>query len=536
MQKPTTGIKPEDIIEMVKRRRWILIVSFFLAPVIGIYLAFSLPKIYQAQNIVWVQPQRVPENVVQSIVSTDFNSRIRTILQQIMSRSNLEKIIENFSLFTEPEYENMFIEDKIASLRKDIAVEFIVDENQESGRRGRDMPSETFSISFKGKYPEKVLKITKALTTYVIDENLRERAIQAIGTSDFIDEELNIIRKELVVQEEKLKEYREKYMGGLPEQLRTNLMILDRLQEQLNRNQANLRDAKSRMAIIKLQISEQEQSLINAGARVTRDGQYVIDPGNPLSVDQAKALLAQLEARYSERHPDVIRLKKMISDLETKDKKDAQETPEEMPPLFGDSRFQFEATKADIAKYNAEISQLVSQIRMYQKRVEGTPQIEQEFSLLQRDYDEIKETYNSLQNRKMEARIAVNLEKKQKSEQFRIIDPAALPEKPVSPNLKVLFILLMAAGFSIGSGLVFLLEYFDTSFRSPEDVESSLKIFVLATLPVIYQKKDIRQRKLSDFLSVFLIAMSIILFAGFAVLSFNGVDQTMELAGRFITT
>jgi hypothetical protein len=106
----------------------------------------------------------------------------------------------------------------------------------------------------------------------------------------------------------------------------------------------------------------------------------------------------------------------------------------------------------------------------------------------------------------------------------------------VSPNLKALFILLMAAGLSIGSGLVFLLEYLDTSFRSPEDVESSLKIFVLATVPVMYQKKDITKRKFSNFLSLFLITMSVILFAGFAIISFKGVDQTMQLLGSFITT
>ena len=197
MQKSTAAIKPADIIEMVIRRRWILIVSLCLTPVIGIYLALSLPKIYQAQNIVWVQPQRVPEDYVESIVSTDFDSRVRTISQQIMSRSNLEKIINDFSLFTANEDENMYVEDKIASLRKDISVEFISNDDQRKGRRRGGAPTDVFSISFKGQDPEKVLKITNSLTSYVIDENIRNRAIQAIGTSDFLDEELDIIRKEM---------------------------------------------------------------------------------------------------------------------------------------------------------------------------------------------------------------------------------------------------------------------------------------------------------------------------------------------------
>jgi hypothetical protein len=113
-------------------------------------------------------------------------------------------------------------------------------------------------------------------------------------------------------------------MGGLPEQLGTNLKILERFQEQLSSRQKNLRDAKSALAIIKLKISDEEQSLLSAGFRVTEDGQYVVDPGQPLNPEQAKALLSQLEARYTERHPDVIRLKKMISDIETKSEKDAE--------------------------------------------------------------------------------------------------------------------------------------------------------------------------------------------------------------------
>jgi polysaccharide chain length determinant protein (PEP-CTERM system associated) len=535
MQKPEKGIQPAEIIEMIKRRRWCLIVTFFLVPMIGIYLALSLPKIYQAQNIIWVQPQRVPMDYVESVVSTDSNARIRTISQQIMSRSNLERIIKDFSLYSGPEYKTMFIEDKIADLQENISVEFIMveDQQQEGWRRGGTL-SESFSISFKGKDPEKVLKITNALTSYVIDENLRERTTQAIGTSEFLDEELNIIRKELVVQEAKLKEYREMFMGGLPEQLETNLRILERFEEQLNAKQANLRDAESRLALIKLQISEEEQSLLNAGVRVTRDGQYVVDPGKPLSPDQAKALLSQLEARYTERHPDVIRLKKMISDFEKKNEKNTEGLSGEMGPLFGNSRLQFEAIKAEIQKHVTEISQLKRTIWKYQKLVEETPKREQQLLLLQRDYEEIKNTYTSLQNRKMEARMAVNLEKKQKGEQFRIISPAWLPEKPISPNMVALFIILVAAGLGIGSGLIFLLEYLDTSFRNPEEVESLLRVPVLATIPIIYKKGDIIKHKFYNSLSVFLITLSIVLFTGFAILTFNGVEQTMKLVGEFI--
>ena len=128
------------------------------------------------------------------------------------------------------------------------------------------------------------------------------------------------------------------------------------------------------------------------------------------------------------------------------------------------------------------------------------------------------------------------MEKKQKGEQFQIIQGAGLPEKPTFPNMKLLFILTLTAGLNIGLGLVLLLEYLNTSFRSPEDIESYLNFSVIATLPKVYHEKDKRKRKLNQAFGVFSIILSCILLVVFAMLTFKGVDQTMELLTGFITT
>jgi hypothetical protein len=143
-------------------------------------------------------------------------------------------------------------------------------------------------------------------------------------------------------------------------------------------------------------------------------------------------------------------------------------------------------------------------------------------------------SYNSLLGRKLEAEIAVNMEKQQKGEQFRILDYAQLPEKPISPNMKILFLFALAGGLGVGCGLIFLLEYFDTSFSSPEDIEPFLGIPVFATLPVIYHPEELRKQKVDKFLSILFIAISVVLFSGFAILTFKGVEQTKELVSRFI--
>ncbi|OQY07334.1 MAG: hypothetical protein B6I22_03160, partial [Desulfobacteraceae bacterium 4572_123] len=176
-----------------------------------------------------------------------------------MSRSNLEKIVTEFNFFSGPQYNKMYLEDKIRNIRKRIEV------NVTRGRRGG---GDSFSILFRGEQPERVMKVANALATYVINENLKVREAQAVGTSNFLDSELTTMRQRLEAVEEALKKYRKQYMGELPEQLETNLNILDRLQVQIGEREESLRNAKNRMALIENQIQaarEMQTSQVSEG-------------------------------------------------------------------------------------------------------------------------------------------------------------------------------------------------------------------------------------------------------------------------------
>jgi len=518
------AIKIDQYLEIVLRRRWLIIIPFCLSMMAGIYLALTLPKYYSAETLILVQPQRVPSSYVRSIVSTDLDSRLSTLSQQIMSRTNLENIINEFELFHGPDFENMFMEDKVSSMRKRIKVKLT------RARRGAD----AFSISFKGKDPEKVMKVANALATYFIDENLKVREAQAIGTSDFLQDELAVMRGKLEDVEKALREYRKKYMGELPEQLDSNLRILDRLQENLSEKQQSLREARASLAEL-LKMRQQTQVI------QTPDGMVHVE--TPVSsLDQLKKRLADLENRYTDLHPDVIRLKNRIAGLEAKAETEAEraagdsdiERSETETGFIAANNRQVLETKREISFLGSEISKLIRQIKIYEKRVEDTPKREQQLLALKRDYQNIQSTYNSLLARKLEAEIAVNMERKQKGEQFRILDSARLPVKPVEPDMKKLFMLVVAAGLGIGGGMIFMLEYFDTSFRKPDDIESYLGVSVLATVSSIYHSKDKIWRTINQSLSVFSLMAAFILFAGFAVLCLKGVDQTIEFIRKFV--
>ncbi|MBW1958985.1 MAG: protein GumC [Deltaproteobacteria bacterium] len=531
MQKTTKEIKPEDIIEIFLRRRWWIIIPFCLTMIVGIGLAFMLPRMYKAETLVLIQPQKVPTDYVQPVVTTDTDARIEAISRQILSRSNLERIMQDFNLYTGPEYETMYMEDKIADLRENISVQLI--RREIPGYRGITN-AYAFTISFEGKDPEKVKNVTNALASYFIDANMRFREAEAIGTSNFLGEELNSIRKELAANEKKLKEYREKNMGELPEQLASNLGMLTRLEEQLKVKQTNLLAEKNKLAMIMEQITD-GAFLFGQGAVVSSDGRLVSDFEKSISLEQAKEMLSYLQIRYTENHPDVIRIKKIISDLEQKHKKDNDTSggSQYIPP---NAKMEVERIKVNINTLTADISKLKSQIRVYEKRIENTPAREQELASLKRDYNNVKAAYDFLLNKKLESEVSVNMEKKQKGQKFQVLDPARLPEKPSFPNMKILFLLCLAAGPNIGLGLVFLLEYLNTSFRNPKDIESYLGVPVLATVPIIYDRKDKIIQRLNPVFSIFSIMFSCVLVSVFAVLSFYGVDKSMELLNRFLTT
>ncbi|MEE4602610.1 MAG: Wzz/FepE/Etk N-terminal domain-containing protein, partial [Desulfobacteraceae bacterium] len=162
---------PKYIIDLVIKRRWIVLIPFALAMIVGIYLSITLPKIYEASTLILIQPQRVPQNYVQSIVESDPSERISTLSQQVLSRTNLENIISEFKLFTDPDSSPMYMEDKVNNLRKRISVNVSSDR-----RRGTD----SFSLTFQGKNPQTVMRVTNALASYFIDENLRVREAQAV--------------------------------------------------------------------------------------------------------------------------------------------------------------------------------------------------------------------------------------------------------------------------------------------------------------------------------------------------------------------
>ena len=493
-------ISPKDIIDIAIRRRWLILTPLFFSLVFGIYHAFTAPKVYEATTLVMVEPQQIPENFVRSVVTEDAESMLGTINQLIKSRTNLERIINEFGLIPKNN-PNVLMEDVVEGIKPKINIKVT------RSRKGAD----AFSISYKGRDPQKVMEITNALAGNFIDTNFKDRETQASGTSTFLENELESVRKRLLNMEATLKEYRQTYMGELPEQLGSNLSVLQGLQNQLTAKEASLRDLRSRL-------SDTEDLAPNGAA-------------DPNDIGSLRRQLADLMMRYTEKHPDVTRLRNRIRELENAAGVNGNAG---QIPLGGVSRKKSVLLR-DQAVLENQIATLQSQIRIYQARVEETPKREQELISLRRDYDNMNNLYNSLLKRKLESEISVNMERKQIGEQFQIIDRAQLPKRPIEPNLQRIFLMTMGIGFGLGCGLAYLLEFLDSTYRRPDKVEEDFNIPVIATIPAIHSPKAIYKKRIEMGMCGFFAIIILMLIGAFSLITLGANDQALDIVKQYIS-
>ena len=519
------GLDISKYLDMALRRKWWIIIPFLLVLLAGLTYALRTPRIYEAKTLILVQPQRVPEDYVRAIVSVSVEQRLRTITQQVTSRTNLEKIIKQYGLYQDKE--DMLLDDKVALLREMIKVEV-------SHRTRRD-EANAFTISFRDKDPEKAAAVTNALASNFITENLKMREAQALGTSSFLADELESVKRKLAAKEEELKQYRIKYMGGLPEQLETNLSILERLQTQLDQYHENLRDAENRKILIQQQIADAEKT---PAVEMASPGEQ----GGTQSLAELKAELAMLESRYTERHPDVIRLRETIARLEASQGSMPGESASRAGPpsrqeegVLHSLRRQLEEVNLEINQLKAEIKETEAEIKVYEKRIEETPKREQELLSLNRDYENLRELYNSLLNRKLEAELAVSLEKKQKGEQFRVIDPAKVPSRPVEPDMRKILLATFILALGLGCGLAYLVEMMDTSYKDPEEVEKDLGLPVLLSIPIRYTKGELRRMKFKTILAYSSVSIGFLASVFGILVATKGLDKTLRFFTELVT-
>jgi polysaccharide chain length determinant protein (PEP-CTERM system associated) len=487
---PGKKYTPEDILLILRRRFWLLVLPFAVVSATTAVIARRLPNLYRSETVILVVPQRVPENYVKSTVTTRIEDRLNSISQQILSRTRLERVIQDFNLY-EQERRTGIMEDIIERMRtSEIHVQVV---------RG-----DAFRVSYIGAEPRTVMKVTERLASLFIDENLRDREVLAEGTNQFLESQLEDARRRLIEQEKKLEAYRRQHAGELPEQLDSNLQAVQNTQFQLQSLMESLNRDRDRRLNLERQLEEASTPLpepVQAVAATTNDAQ---EPRTAAAqLEQARAQLRSLEMRFKPEHPDIGILRRRIRDLEQKAEAEALKSPVTTGPSpaaiarqqrVAALRGELEQLDRQIAQKLDEEKRLRATSGAYQARAEAAPTRETELVELTRDYTTLQTMYTNLLAKREESRIAANLERRQIGETFKLLDPARVPERPFSPNRQLINLTGMLAGLVLGLGWVALLEYRDSTFKTDDEVTRVLAVPVLAVVPLMQSDAERRRR------------------------------------------
>lgn len=480
----------DDYVAIVRRRKWIL----FLPAVLGSVLAYSgslfLHDVYTSRTLVLVEQQKVPDSVVKPVVSEDLMQRLVTMEEQILSRTRLQPIIEKFGLYKdEPGKPHM--EDLVERLRKSIDIAPI--KAMPGTNRGGDLPG--FYISFTANNARLAQQVCSQITSMFIDENLRAREQRAQGTTEFLANQLAEAKGKLDDRDAKLAAFKSRYFGSLPGQEQSNISILTGVNAQLEAVTQGLSRAQQDKAYAESLLSQQRAALENSSPGSLPGSSQSNQLDVQLATLQNQLVLAR--ARYTDDHPDIIKLKNDIEEVKRKlDAVNAQPAEktgagEEKPATVRETA-QIQQLRALIRQLEQTIrektrdqARLQQQIGVYQSRLSLSPGVEQQYKELTRDYQTALEFYNELLGKESQSQMATNLERRQQGEQFRVMDPANLPESPSFPNRPLFAGGGLGLGLALGIGITLLLEMKDKSLRTEGDIKFFLQTPTLALIPLI---------------------------------------------------
>ena len=527
-----------DYLAAFRRRRGMVFLvagSIFL---LGLIIAMIWPSTYSSSATILIEEQEIPSELIQSTVTSYAAERIQVISQRVMTRSNLQGIIDKYNLYPD-ERKYQTTEEVLDDMRDDIKLDMINADVMDP-RTGR--PTEAtiaFTLGFEGENPLLVQQVANELTTLFLNENLRTRTEKAEETTAFLTEESNRLSVEISRLETQLADFKEKNVNQLPEMKDVNNQVLQRTENDISDIDTQMRSLEERRTYLQGQLAILDPygsaTVQSPAARLAQlRTEYIAyasrySPNHPDVVSRKREIEAleketgigespteqhaRLDAlrkelviaqkTYTDEHPDVKSLKRQIASLEdqlnhpTSTSASAPKSSTAIPdnPAYITLQSQLEAAGSELNSLKVKRKLLGDKIAEYEQRLLQTPQVEREYAGLVRDLDNSTRRYQEIKAKQMSAEIAQAMEQERKGEKFTLIDPPILPEEPISPNRPAIIFLALVLAMGAGVGTAAVAESMDTAVRGAKGVISILSTAPLVVIPYFTSSAEIAREK-----------------------------------------
>lgn len=488
----------DDYLAMVRRRLKVILIPALLAPIAGFMISYVFPPKYTSQSTVLVEGQKVPDNYVQPVITSDFTQRIQTLSQEVLAPSRLRPVIHSLALVKleeEPKLisqiqQNMQVEPVITSMSAAAAA---------SSKKKKPTASQEavpgFNVNYTDSDAVRAQKICNAMTSLIVDENLRSRAEVAQGTTEFLTRQLDEAKQAIDDQDAKLANFKRQYSGQLPTDSDNNMRMLMSLNSQLDATTQTLSRAQQDKAYTESMLAQQTAAW--------KSSQSSTNPQTlETQLNQLQANLLQLQARYTADHPDVIKTKADIAEIQNKLKEvnaaaaastaspDNDKASASEPPEIRQLRLQIHQYQSVMDQATLDQKRLQNQINVYQSRTSMSPNVEEQYKLLTRDNDNAQNQYKELLAKKSSAELGTSMENQQQGEQMHILAAAGLPDSPSFPNRPLLAAGGLGAGLGLGLLIAVLLEFSDKSIRTEKDASAVMDLPLLISVPWLGGDED----------------------------------------------
>ena len=439
------------ILQGMWQRRWVGLAAAWIVGVAAVVSVMRMPDVYEASARIYVDTQSVLKPLMQGLaVQPNVDQQVMILSRTLISRPNVEKLIRmadlDLSSRTKADQDAM-----VDGLVKALKIDSL----------GRD---NLYTLSYRDPKPDKAKRVVQSLASIFIESNLGEKRKDSDSAKKFIDEQIKVYEKKLEEAEDRLKEFKIRNLSSNEGLEKDYFTRLSELTQQLNRSRLELREAENSRDALKKELSGEEPVLLPEDTTAAAAAASSVPvPEIDGRLDALKKNLDALSQRYTDQHPDVVIVKRQIKELEEQKvqvlaarKKAAASatgpkgTSLQGNPVYQQLRVSLAETEATVAQLRTRVGEYEGRLGKLKETAKLAPQLEAEYTQLNRDYGVHKRNYETLVSRREQAEISGDMENVSGAD-FRLIDPPRVSPQPVAPNRMLLllaaFVIALGAGF-----------------------------------------------------------------------------------------
>ena len=557
-----------DYISIAWRRKFYILIPFTLVFFISIAVVLRMPLIYQSTGTILIESQQIPEELVQSTVTSFAAERIQVLKQRILAGDQLLEIIKKFNLYGGQE--NLAPRSAILDdMRRKVFIELVSADVR--GRRRNASAVIAFTVSFEDQDPAAAQKVTNELVTRFLDENIKTRTSRAEEATEFLKKESERLGAQIAVIEEQIATYKQENAGSLPESLGANLGRVVTLRTALDDSESQEQDLIEQRSILLVerdtlraqaatsgglteeQLQRQQDLVALQNQFISLSARYGSEHPDVKAIKRqmtafeneydgladieelktqekdAQQELADLTQKYSAEHPDVKKLERklesiveMIAEFESNER--AQEENQPNPELrLVEARI--ESLDSNIERLRNSKQDLQGQIDRLNNLIARTPQVERGLDALERDYENTNQKYQEMKDKELQAELSQSLEQNQKGERFTLLEPPLLPDVPIKPSRKKLMLFAIVMSLAGGFGIAGLVEFLGGGIRGSRALASVTKLTPLVVIPYIATRRDEEIKRRNNLILIFVAFILCIVFFVMIHFLYQPLDQ-----------